>query len=45
MKSEKLELVRGSGNVFATWGMRMPMPDNSRPSWPPKSLRRWIGNT
>jgi len=28
MKSEKLEVVRGSGNVFRDLGINMPMPNN-----------------
>ena len=44
MKREKLEVVRGSGNVFRDLGHENAMPSSSRPSWPPKSSRRWTGN-
>ena len=40
MKSEKLEVVKGSGNVFRDLGHRMPMPISSRQFWPPRSSKR-----
>jgi hypothetical protein len=40
MKSEKLKVVRGSGNVFRDLGHEKQMPNSSRPSWPLKSSRR-----
>jgi len=40
MKSEKLEIVKGSGNVFRAWDTRMPMPISSRRFWPPRSSKR-----
>ena len=43
MKSEKLEVVRGSGNVFRDLGRKARMPSNSRRSSPPKSSRRSVG--
>ncbi len=45
MKGEKLEVMRGSGNVFRDLGMKTPTLHNSRPFWPLRSSRCSTGNT
>ena len=40
MKNEKLEVVRGTGNVFRDLGTKTPMRSSSRLFWPLKLLRR-----
>ena len=40
----KLEVVRGSGNVFRDLGHENPDLSSSRPSWLPKSSKRSTGN-
>jgi hypothetical protein len=45
MKSEKLELFGEAATHTEISGIRTPMSNNSRPSWPPKSSRCSIGNS
>ncbi len=43
MKSEKLEVVRGSANVFRDLGHKNLDADQFKAIWPPRSSRRSTG--
>ena len=45
MNSDKLEVVRGSGNVFRDLGHKNADAEQLRVSWQPKSSRPSTGNT